>query len=121
MIKQHTWTSEAHDFTYAFTLRLAVTMDGTAATGVLMLGEGAAVEAFVGVGEQIAAVVAQIFLAVLVSAIEAYHQLNGAEFLADGGCLVSCLTCFRHLIFISQLSRLSIIASDSTLIPSPRR
>lgn len=119
MVKYHARTGITHNLTDAPPLLGPVTMNGTLTAGVLILLKRTFTQTLTGIIQKLAAIAAKLFISLFMTAVQTYHLLNRPQFSVCS--FVTWHFSRLYLIFISQLSRLSIIASDSTRIPSLRR
>ena len=74
MVKQHPWAGEAHDFADFFSHVFAVAVGWALFAGGFVVAVFAGCQPLVGVFFEGFAVVAELFVAFLFSAVQSYHQ-----------------------------------------------
>lgn len=89
MIKEHPRTGITHNLTYLFTLFLSVTMHLAQPAGSLVLLKRTGVNVGIGILQKPFAGRTKLLVALFVTAVEAYHDLNSASLFFNATCLVS--------------------------------
>ena len=80
MIEQHARPSPSHDLTYALLHLRPIAVDGALLAGGFVRSEAAAVQTAMGIEQEFLALRAEARIALLASAVQAYHLLDHGLF-----------------------------------------
>lgn len=100
VMKEHARTCVAHDGLHPKAHVGAVAVDGAAAAGGLGIAKLASLKARVGVGEELLARCAKLFVALVLTAVEANHLRYDALFVVNLHWLFFLSLCANRLIVL---------------------